>query len=332
MRRLLGRILLAATAAAVLAGGGTSWLAWREFRAPGPLTAARAVVVPRGTPVQVAEALQAAGVIDNAVAFRAAALLTRGEGPLHAAELTFPAGASLRGVLTVLRTGRPVEHLLTIPEGLTAAQIAMLVDHADALSGEIELPDEGAVLPQTYAYELGASRDSVLTRAGVAMQRRLAEIWQGRDTTLPLMSPAELLTLASIVERETAQPEERAHIAAVFMNRLRRGMKLQSDPTVAYAASGGMTTGDAGLTRADLDLDNPYNTYRAAGLPPGPICSPGLAALQAAAHPMPSDDLYFVADGTGGHVFAATLDEHNRNAARWHALTHHGQASPSGGR
>ncbi len=277
------------------------------------------MVIPRGGPAQVAAALQAAGVIERPGAFRAAALLTWAAGPLHAAELAFPAHASLRTVLAVLRQGRPVRHFLTIPEGLTAAQIARLLDTAPALTGETPVPPEGGVLPQTYEYDYGTTRVAVLGRAEAAMRAALLRAWDGRDPDLPLDGPEQLLTLASLVERETARPEERAHIAGVFINRLRRGMRLQSDPTVAYAATGGELTSGRGLTRDDLAVANPYNTYRVAGLPPGPIDSPGLDALTAAAHPAPGDDLYFVADGSGGHAFARTLEEHQRNVARWRA-------------
>jgi UPF0755 protein len=289
----------------------------RVYARPGPLSVERAVVIPRGSPAQVAEALAAAGVIENRLAFRAAALLTMQAGPLHAAELAFPAQASLRTTLAVLRNGRPVQHRLTIPEGLTAAQIARLIDAAPALDGATPLPDEGAVLPQTYSYERGTSRAAIVARAEAAMARALARAWAERDPDLPLNDPAQLLTLASIVERETARPEERPRVAAVFLNRLRLGMKLQSDPTVAYAASGGSVTADASLTRADLDRPNPYNTYWASGLPPGPIDSPGEATLRAVARPEKTDELYFVADGSGGHAFARTLEEHARNVARW---------------
>jgi UPF0755 protein len=277
------------------------------------------VVVPHGSPAQVAEALEQAGVVADGREFYVAALLTRGEGSLRAAEFAFPANVSLRQVLTILRTARPVQHLVTIPEGLTAAQIANLLDHTGALSGSAPVPEEGAVLPQSYAYERGATRASIIERAEAAMQRTLASVWAKRQEDLPLATPQELLTLASIVERETAKPEERPLVAAVFLNRLRRGMKLQSDPTVAYAISGGLTSADRALTHADLDVDSPYNTYRIGGLPPGPIGSPGLASLQAVAQPARNDDLYFVADGTGGHAFAPTLEEHNRNVARWRA-------------
>ena len=287
--------------------------------APGPLAQARDVVIPRGSPAQVADALGQAGVIDDGRAFYAAALLTRGEGPLHAAEFAFPAHASLRQVLTILRSAKPVQHLVTIPEGLTAAQIVALLQRTDALTGDAPTPAEGAVLPQSYAFERGATRASIIERAEAAMQRTLGAVWAKREEDLPLASPQDLLTLASIVERETAKADERPLVAAVFLNRLRRGMKLQSDPTVAFAISGGASSADAGLSHADLDAESPYNTYRIAGLPPGPIGSPGLAALQAVAQPAQTDFLYFVADGSGGHAFASTLEDHNRNVAHWRA-------------
>ncbi len=309
-----------------LAAGAT--VAVREARerylAPGPLEQQRTIIVPHGTHAEVGEALQKAGLIRDARSFDIAAMLTAGGGPLRASEFVFPANASLRDVLTILRTAKPVQHRLTIPEGLTAAQIATLLDHANALAGDVPVPAEGALLPESYAYELGMTRAQMVDRAALAMQRTLARLWAERDPAIPLQQPQQLVTVASIIERETARPEERARIAGVFMNRLRRNMPLQSDPTVIYAISGGTMSGGRVLSRADLDADNPYNTYRAPGLPPGPIGSPGLAAMQAAARPLATDELYFVADGTGGHVFARTLDEHNRNVARWRAT----QAAP----
>jgi UPF0755 protein len=319
MRRILAAVGYLVVALA-LAGGVAGFVGWQRMMAPGPLADMADVVIPRGTPVQVAETLRDSGVIDSTWLFLAAAEITRGEGSLHAAEFAFPAGASLREVLDILRTSRPLQHRLTIPEGLTAQQIVALVDRADAAAGETPLPPEGMTMPETYAYERGASRGSLIGRATSAMSHNLAEIWASRAPGLPLATPAQLLTLASIVERETARPEERPHVAAVFLNRLRLGMKLQSDPTVIYAASNGAGVLDRAITRADLDRDSPYNTYRIPGLPPGPIASPGLAALAAVAHPMASSDLYFVADGTGGHNFSRTIEDHNRNVAHWRAL------------
>ena len=310
---------LAFLALIAAAGFGAYRYALHRLTAPGPLAQAREVVIPHGSPAQVADALGQAGVIDDGRAFYAAALFTRGEGALHAAEFAFPARASIRQVLTILRTAKPVEHRVTIPEGLTAAQIVSLLQHTDALTGDAPMPAEGAVLPQSYAFERGATRASIVERAEAAMQRTLAAVWAKREEDLPLASPQDLLTLASIVERETARPAERPLVAAVFLNRLRKGMKLQSDPTVAYAVSNGATSADPSLTHADLDAASPYNTYRISGLPPGPIGSPGLASLQAVAQPAQSDFLYFVADGAGGHAFSATLEEHNRNVAHWRA-------------
>ena len=317
MRRPTGVVL--AGLLAVLAAGGAFGLARARYERPGPLTAARPVVVPHGTPAQVAESLLAAGVIDDVAAFRLAVLVTRSAGALHAAELGFPAHASLQVVLAVLRTGRPVQHRLTIPEGLTAAQVALLLDRAPALAGDTPVPDEGAVLPETYVFELGTTRVALAERATAAMARALAQAWAQREGGLPLAGPQELLTLASIVERETARPEERPLVAAVYLNRLRLGMRLQADPTVAYAVAGGGVL-ERKLTRADLDWPTPYNTYRVAGLPPGPIALPGVASLRAVAHPAHTEDLFFVMDGHGGHAFARTEDEHNRNVARWRAL------------
>lgn len=322
MRRF--RRALIAACVLVLLLGGTAAVVFQQailyLNAPGPLAEARAVVVPRGSPLRLGEVLQGEGVLHHAVALRIAAQLTNAEGPLRAGEFLFPAGASLRDVLTVLRTARPVQHRLTIPEGLTASAIAILLERTETLSGDAVVPAEGMALPDTYLHERGTPRPVVLERATRAMERALAEAWAGRAEGLPLATPQEMLVLASIVERETGRADERARVAQVFVNRLRRGMRLQSDPTVVYAASGGAGVLDRPISRADLDAQQPYNTYRIPALPPGPIASPGVASLQAVAHPAVGEDLFFVADGTGGHAFARTLEEHNRNVARWRAL------------
>jgi UPF0755 protein len=291
-----------------------------QWDKPGPLPEAKAVVVPHGGTAAAADALKASGVIENATAFEALSWLTFFDGSIRAAEFNFPAKASVAEVMAVLRTARPVEHRITIVEGLTAKQIAAMVMAAEAAAGPVLVPPEGATLPQTYEFERGMSRDAILGRARAAMDKELTAAWASRLPNLPLTSPRELLTLASIVERETAKPEERPHIAAVYLNRLRMGMKLQADPTVAYAVSGGTGVLDHKLNRADLEQDSPYNTYQRVGLPPGPICSPGVASLRAVSRPITSDDLYFVADGSGGHAFARTVEAHLRNVARWRAV------------
>ena len=278
------------------------------------------MVVPHGSIGRVAQSLRAAGVIDQPLGFRIAAEITRGAGPLHAAELGFPPRASLREVLDVLRTGRPVQHALTIPEGWSGAEIARALADSDALAGPVPVPADGAVLPETYDYERGTSRTALLARMEAAMRVALARVWRGRDPALGLRDPHALVVLASLIERETHLEAERPMVASVFLNRLRLGMRLQSDPTVAYAANGGLGPLARPLSHADLAWANPFNTYVVAGLPPAPICAPGLASLEAAAHPAASDALYFVADGSGGHAFASSLSDQNRNVTRWRSL------------
>ena len=313
------RLLFLAGAVVAVGIGGAALYGFKAYDAAGPLPEARDVVVPRGGLHEVAAALRREGVIASAWPFEAAALLTRGEGSLKAAELAFPAGASLRAVLAVLRTGRPVQYKLTFAEGLTAVQVRDLLEHAPALEGATPPVADGSVLPETYLYERGMTRTGLLGRAVRAMERAVESAWAARAPDLPLATAEDAVTLASIVERETAKPEERPVVAAVYLNRLRRGMKLQSDPTVVYGVSNGTGVLDHGLTRAELDADTPYNSYRYAGLPPGPICMPGASSLQAVLHPAERADLFFVADGTGGHAFARTEQEHARNVARWRA-------------
>jgi UPF0755 protein len=295
------------------------WLRF-QWELAGPLPEAKDVVVPHGGTSIAAAALKSAGVINNSAAFEMLTWITFFDGNIHAAEFTFPPKGSISDVLEVLRTAKPVEHKLTIVEGLTAKQIAATLMLAEAASGPIVVPPEGAALPQTYEFERGTTRESILKRAEAAMDKDLATAWAGRAPNLPLTSPRDLLIVASIVERETAKPEERSHVAAVYLNRMRKEMKLQADPTVAYAITGGSGTLDHKLNRADLDVSSPYNTYQFPGLPPGPICSPGVASLHAVSRPMSTEDLYFVADGSGGHAFARTVDAHQRNVARWRSI------------
>jgi UPF0755 protein len=312
--RRIGLVLALLAAAAGLA----AWQGWRAYTAPGPLAEERAVAIPRGGAEGIAGALSRAGVIGDTRAFALAAWAPRAEGPLRAAEFAFPPGASLQEVLRILREGRPVQRRLTIPEGLSARQIATLLERTEGLTGDIPPIAEGALLPETYAYQRGDARAALVRRAEAAMAQALAEAWAGRAEGLPLASPREALVLASIVERETGLAEERARIAAVFVNRLRRGMPLQSDPTVIYAAAEGAAF-DRPITRADLERDHPFNTYRNRGLPPAPIAAPGRDALRAVTRPAQTEELFFVATGEGGHAFARTLEEHNRNVARWRA-------------
>jgi UPF0755 protein len=282
----------------------------------GPLPRPTDFVVPRGPTDVVAQALRQARIIDGVLAFRVAVLLTDASGPLHAGEFAFPGNASLHKVLDILRHGRQVEHHLTIPEGLTAAQIAALVNAAPAMTGTVAPPAEGAILPNTYDYLFGASRQALLRRATTALRSTLATLWAERAPDLPLDSPTQAMTLASIVERETAKPEERAMVAGVYLNRLRAGMKLQADPTVIYGVSDGSGVMNRPLSHADLRVPDAYNTYLNLGLPPGPIAAPGIASIEAVLHPAATDALYFVANGSGGHVFSHDYRAQVRNVAR----------------
>ncbi len=314
------RLLLLVPLALLLAAGAAAALAWRGMHAPGPLPEATTIVVPRGGTEAIATALAEKGALAHPRLFALAALLTRGEGPLRAAEFAVPAGASIRDLLTILREARPVQRRLTIPEGLSARQVTALLERAEGLAGEVPPIPEGSILPETYSFQLGESRAALVRRAQAAMEAALADAWAKRAPDLPLRSAREALVLASIIEKETGVAGERPQVGSVFVNRLRRGMPLQSDPTVIYAATGGLPL-ERAISRADLDANHPFNTYRIRGLPPGPIAMPGRAALEAATQPASTEFLYFVADGAGGHTFARTLEEHNRNVARWRALT-----------
>jgi UPF0755 protein len=310
------RWLILAVLSIAAAGAIAVVAALRLYEAPGPLPRATAVVVPHGGLDSVAESLAHAGVIRHTLLFKGAAIATLANGPLHAAELNFPAAASMATVLDALRFGHAVQHHVTIPEGLTAAQISDILMHADGLTGDLTIPAEGSVLPDTYDYTRGATRATITARAQQAMTRLLAADWASRAPDPSLHTPFDALVLASIVEREAKLPVERAMIARVFLNRLANHMRLQADPTAVYGASGGQGVLNRDLTRDDLGRNDLYNTYAADGLPAGPICSPGAASIAAVLHPASGDALYFVADGTGGHVFATTLATHNENVAR----------------
>lgn len=286
---------------------------------PGGLSDETVVVINRGAGSgTVAARLAEAGVICHPWLFRIAARLQGLDKHLKAGEYQFFPGVSMAQVLAQMARGEVLYRRLTLPEGLTTVQMLDIIRDNEYLSGEISLsPEEGTLLPETYSFLRGDSRDSIIRHAEDAMRKVLDEAWGSRDGLVPVKNAGELLILASIIEKETGVPEERGLVASVFVNRLRKGMRLQTDPTVIYALTGGRAELGRALTRKDLELDNPYNTYKYYGLPPAPICNPGKASLHAAAHPELTDYLYFVASGNGGHNFAASLDQHNRNVSSW---------------
>lgn len=312
-----------ALAAVVIVAVG---LLFHRFDAPGPLGGPAIVVVPKGAGVgAIADLLARNGIIDSAFVFNAGVRLTGNAGSLRAGEYEFPGRVSARGVVDRLRAGKTLVRRLTVPEGLTVPQVYALVLAAYGLDGDLSpMPEEGSLLPDTYHYSYGDQRAEIVGRMGRAMNETVTTLWRARAQGIGVNSPRDAVILASIVERETGRADERARVAGVFYNRLARGMPLQSDPTVAYGAaleSGAETRVlDRALTRRDLERAGPYNTYLNRGLPPAPIANPGRAALEAVMRPEDTDALYFVADGNGGHVFASTLEEHNRNVRRWRRL------------
>lgn len=320
MGRWLLRLASLATSFLVVAGLAAVW-GWAAFRQPGPLVEPANVVIPRGAGLEaIARQLAGAGVIADTTLFALGARATGKARGLKAGEYRFPAAVSAHDALDILERGETVVRRLTLAEGLSSEQVVDLLREAEGLEGAIgSAPPEGSVLPETYHYSWGDDRPALLRRMRHSMDEAVARLWAGRAADLPFDTPAEAVTLASIVERETGVPAERGLVAGVFVNRLKRGMRLQSDPTVAYGIAGGEGL-DRALTRADLRTETPYNTYVIAGLPPGPICNPGLASLQAVLRPVETDHLYFVADGSGGHAFARTLAEHNRNVRAWRKL------------
>jgi len=287
----------------LLAAGGAAWWAWQKFDAPGPLAEGRNVIVPKGAGLsRIAAVLQEAGVIEQAWLFKLGVKVEGRDQALKAGEFAFPAGVSMRGAMDILVAGIVVVHKVTVPEGLTSWEIVQVINAVPDLAGEpiAEIPTEGSLLPETYLFALGDTREQILERMRKAHDDAVTRLWEGRDEGLPIDTVEEWVILASIVEKETGLASERPLVASVFVNRLNKGMLLQSDPTVIYGITGGKGPLGRGLTRKELDTPTPYNTYTEAGLPPGPIANPGLASLEAVIHPAESKYLYFVADGTGG--------------------------------
>ena len=293
---------------------------WSVYYAPGPSARSgdeTVVTLPSGSGVSaIAATLKEAGVIRSIDMFKAAASLTGADRKLRAGEYKVDSRTSLRGVLKLLTDGRVVRHFVTIPEGWSSAQAVDILNAEDVLTGTVQVPAEGSLWPDTYEVSRGETRAAVITRMQAAMDKNLAELWAQRSPMTVVRSPEDAVNLASIVEKETGLAAERPRVAAVFSNRIRMGMRLESDPTIVYGLTRGRPLG-RGIRQSELTRDTGYNTYLISGLPPTPIANPGKDAIAAVLNPPRSEDLFFVADGTGGHVFARTFDEHLANVARW---------------
>lgn len=296
-----------------------------EFDRPGPLQVSTIFAVPKGaSTTSIANRLTEEGIITDRRIFMAAIfyfMRLKGEGTLKAGEYQFDKQATMREVLNTLVDGKSVQYRITFPEGWTSQQIVERISANAELDGAVtEIPPEGSLLPDTYSFGTKDSKEDILQRMQAAQRKFLAQVWEERDPDIMVKTPEEAVILASIVEKETGIAEERPRIAAVFNNRLRKGMRLQSDPTIIYGIFGGSGMRDHPITKDELKQENPYNTYQIDGLPPTPIGNPGRAAIEAVLKPAKTDEVYFVADGTGGHIFSTTLAEHNRNVAKWRKI------------
>ncbi|MCW8917125.1 MAG: endolytic transglycosylase MltG [Magnetovibrio sp.] len=321
MKRAFSFLFMTALIGLIAVGGGFYYVK-KEALAPGLNVEPLEIVIDQGLGVSaIANRLKTAGVVKDPLIFRIWARYTEAHTKLRAGEYAVPAKASIIQVLNILKSGKTIVRKLTIAEGLSVTEALMVVQDAKGLSGEItNIPDEGWLLPETYHYSFGDSRNELIDRMANEMGEALSELWAERPKDFVLKDIKSVLVLASIVEKETGVAAERPKIAAVFLNRLKRGMRLQSDPTVVYALTNGGGALGRALTREDWKVDSPYNTYKIKGLPPSPIANPGRAAIEAVIHPAKTDALYFVADGTGGHVFAKSLKQHNRNVRKWRKI------------
>jgi UPF0755 protein len=316
---IVGNAIITLLLAGMIGVGGIYVYGKQMLEAPGPLREDKIVNIPaRAGKGDIAEALQREGVIDvNRWVFIGGVFALKASTELKPGEYEFRKNASLRDVIGTIVEGKVVQHAVTIPEGLTSEQIVTRLSENDIFTGAVrEMPREGTLLPETYKFPRGTTREQVIQRMQQSQKRVLAEIWERRNTDIPVKTPEQLVALASIVEKETGKADERSRVAAVFVNRLRQKMKLQSDPTIIYGLVGGKGTLGRPIKRSEIMQPSPYNTYVIDGLPPGPIANPGRASLEATANPARTRDLFFVADGTGGHAFTETYDQHQKNVAK----------------
>jgi UPF0755 protein len=320
---VVGNAIITILLVLMIGVGGGYFYGKQKLEAPGPLQEDKVVNIPaRAGMTDIADILQREGVIDNnRWAFIGSVFALKARSELKPGEYLFQKNASLRDVIGTMVDGKVVQHAITIPEGLTSEQIVARLTDNDILSGTVrEVPREGTLLPETYKFPRGTPRDQVIARMQQTQKRVLAEIWERRNADIPVKTPEQLVTLASIVEKETGKADERSRVAAVFVNRLRQKIKLQSDPTIIYGLVGGKGTLGRPIKRSEIMQPSPYNTYVVDGLPPGPIANPGRASLEAAANPARTRDLFFVADGSGGHAFTETYDQHQKNVAKLRAM------------
>ena len=323
-RRVVYSLMLLAGCVA-LAVFGLGLYGYIKFTQPGPLASEKTFQIERGSSIfDIAAELEKAGIVSDATIFAIAAKgaqLTGTSSYLKAGEYQFTQAMSMRDAMKLIASGKYITYKISIPEGWTTVQALERVRENEVLTGDITLtPAEGQIMPDTYKVQRGDTRDGIVKLMMTSSQKLMDELWPQRAEDSPVKTPAEALILASIIEKETGVPDERPRVASVFANRLRQGMRLQSDPTIIYGITGGKAKLDRPLTRQDIAEATPYNTYRINGLPPGPIANPGRASIAAALAPARTGDLYFVADGSGGHVFAATLEEHRANVRKWREI------------
>jgi UPF0755 protein len=316
---IIGNAIFTLLIVLVLGAGGAIAIGKHRFESPGPLDQDKTVNIPaRLGLIEIADLLRKEGVMEegNAV-FLGGVFALKARSDIKSGEYLFPKHASVRDIVETMVEGKVVQHQLTIPEGLTSEQIVARLLDSDILAGNIkEVPHEGTLLPESYRFPRGTPRDQVIQRMQQAQRRVLQEVWDRRTADLPVKSPEQLIILASIIERETSKPDERTRVAAVFVNRLKQRKRLESDPTIIYGLVGGKGSLGHPITKSEKDQPTPYNTYMIDGLPPGPISNPGRASIEAAANPARTRELFFVADGTGGHVFSENYNEHLKNVAR----------------
>lgn len=320
---VLFNFLLSSVVLLIVLSGVGLYLGKISFDAPGPLKADITVMVAKGAGLDsITDLLEVKNVINQPLLFKMGVRAYKAQRKLKAGEYAFSPAMSMHEVMQTLTSGKAILHAFTAPEGLTTVQIFRRLAKNKTLTGGMPaMPPEGSLLPETYSFQRGDSREKIIQQMLASQKKALAEIWATRDPDLPISTPEELVTLASIVEKETGVAHERPLVASIFINRLNKGMKLQSDPTIIYGIFGGEGKPKGRpIYRSDIDKPTLYNTYSIPALPPGPIASPGRAAMEAVAHPAKSDFLFFVADGTGGHVFAETLKEHEANVVKWRKI------------